>query len=141
MRNSEFRKRMEVVLNSGGADKRGAELLCETYEKIRKDLDSSIEHGMNCLLEVLGLYGSNDSAGNAINSEIQELADMKKRHKLIKEATINVIVTDQGNGSSSCSLCGQDAEGLFEGDTCLKCGAVFVEREEAKPYSFGGSDF
>jgi NAD-dependent SIR2 family protein deacetylase len=62
-------------------------------------------------------------------------------------ATIQVIVTDQGNGGSYCSDCGYDLDNYLrekiisrEPKICPKCQAALTKREE--PWiNMGGSDF
>jgi len=52
------------------------------------------------------------------------------------------IVTDQGNGGSSCSHCNYDlgSNPLKNYDICPGCGYKLINRP-IHPYSFGGSDF
>lgn len=63
-----------------------------------------------------------------------------------KQARIEAIVTDQGNGSSYCSLCGQNLDYGDPrkcpniGERCPKCNAIFIGHGE--PYiNWGGSDY
>jgi hypothetical protein len=59
-------------------------------------------------------------------------------------ATVQIIVTDQGNGGSFCSDCGHCLDGGCASNDipkiCPKCKSIFTETE--KPwFSPGGMDF